>query len=96
MKELTQIRQELDAVDRQIVALFETRMALSREVAAYKMAKGMPVLDRSREEQVLDSRCAMLADPHWEPSVRALFEKIMALSRAEQEKLLQASGEAAQ
>lgn len=89
MKELTQIRQELDAVDRQIVALFEERMTLAREVATYKIAHGLPVLDRSREEQVLDSRCAMLADGHWSPAVRALFEQIMALSRQEQQRLLE-------
>lgn len=89
MKELTQIRAELDAVDRQIVALFEKRMTLAREVAAYKIANDLPVLDRSREEQVLNSRCAMLQDDYWTPFVRELYEEIMALSRAEQKTMLQ-------
>ena len=88
MKELAEVRQELDAVDRQIVALFEQRMTLARDVVAYKMAHGMQVLDRSREEKVLESRAAMLNDPYWEDSVRALFEGVMALSRAEQECIL--------
>lgn len=90
MKELQETRQELDQVDREIVALFEKRMLLCREVAQYKIAHGMPVLDRSREELVLQSRSEMLEDPYWTQSVRALFEGIMALSRAEQEKLLAA------
>ena len=93
MKTLEESRAALDAVDREIVRLFEQRMAISRDVAAYKIANGLPVLDRSREEQVLASRAAMLTDPEWEGSVRALFEGIMALSRAEQEKLLQTAGE---
>ncbi|MBE5803620.1 MAG: chorismate mutase [Clostridiales bacterium] len=88
MKELEDIRQELDAVDRRIVALFEQRMALARDVAAYKMAHGMQVLDRSREEAVLASRVDMLRDGHWAGSVRALYEEIMRLSRAEQERIL--------
>lgn len=88
MKDLQETRKELDAVDRQIVALFEKRMTLARDVAAYKISKGLPVLDRSREEQVLASRCAMLEDAYWAPSVRALYEEIMALSRQEQERLL--------
>jgi len=88
MKELQSIRQELDAVDRELVKLFEQRMILSREVAQYKLANGLPVLDRGREEQVLMSRGAMLSDPYWANPVRALYETIMALSRAEQENML--------
>ena len=93
MRSLEESRAEIDAVDREIVRLFEERMVLCRDVAQYKIANGMQVLDRSREEQVLDSRAAMLQDPYWADSVRQLYEGIMALSRAEQEKLLKAAGE---
>jgi len=88
MRDLQEIRQSLDAVDREIVRLFEERMQLSREVAAYKIANGMPVLDQSREAQVLASRCAMLKDPYWAPFVEELYESIMAMSRAEQRDML--------
>lgn len=95
MKELAEVRAELDAVDRQIVALFEKRMTLARDVVAFKMAHGLPVLDRSREEAVLASRVDMLQDDHWAQSVRALYEEIMRLSRAEQESILkEANGHA--
>ena len=93
MKSLEESRAAIDAVDREIVRLFEERMVLCRDVAKYKIANGMQVLDRSREERVLESRAAMLDDPYWAESVRALYEGIMALSRAEQEKLLKAAGE---
>lgn len=89
MRDLQESRHALDVVDREIVRLFEERMTIARDVAAYKLANGMPVLDRSREEQVLESRCAMLTDPHWGPSVRALYEQIMALSRQEQQCLIE-------
>ncbi len=93
MRSLEESRAAIDAVDRQIVRLFEERMGIARDVAAYKIEKGLPVLDRSREEQVLASRAAMLNDPYWAESVRALYEAVMAISRAEQEKLLKAAGE---
>lgn len=89
MKDLEQVRLELDAVDREIVRLFEQRMVLSRDVVAYKMAHGMPVLDSSREEKVLSSRMAMLEDAHWAESVRSLYEEIMRLSRKEQQRILE-------
>lgn len=94
MKDLQETRRALDAVDRQIVALFEERMNLARDVAEYKIARGLPVLDRSREEQVLGSRCALLQDAYWAPALRALYEQIMALSRAEQQKIVEEHGHA--
>lgn len=93
MKPLEESRAALDAVDRQIVRLFEERMEIARDVARYKLANHLPVLDRSREEQVLASRVAMLGNECWAESVRKLFEGIMALSRSEQERLLKSAGE---
>lgn len=89
MKQLEEIRQELDALDREMVRLFEQRMGLARQVAEYKLAHGLPVLDASREAQVLASRAAMLQEPRLESSVRALFEEIMRLSRQEQQRMLE-------
>ena len=88
MRELEALRAELDMVDRDIVRLFEKRMHLSLEVAACKLSRDLPVLDRSREEQVLASRAAMLENPAWAQEVRSLWETLMALSRAEQEKYI--------
>lgn len=88
MSRLDEIRNELDEIDREIVALFEKRMELARSVAEYKLANGMPVLDRSREAAVLASRAAMLKDAYWSGNVCALYETIMAQSRSEQEKCI--------
>ena len=94
MRELKDIRLELDGIDREMVALFERRMVLSQEVAQVKMAQGMDVLDASREKQVLDSRAAMLDDAPWAGDVRTLYETIMAMSRAEQQRMLKEAGHA--
>lgn len=89
MKELEEIRRELDAVDRDIVRLFEKRMVLSGQVAEYKLIHNLPVLDRSREEKVLASRAAMLEDSRLAGSVCALYEEIMRLSRQEQQRIVE-------
>lgn len=88
MRELAEIRQELDEIDRQIVALYERRMMLSREVAQVKLAMGKPVLDANREEAVLKSRAEMLNNPDFADATRALYREIMSQSRGEQEMLL--------
>ena len=94
MRELAQIRQELDEIDREMVKLFERRMTLCREVARTKLAQGKPVLDAGREAQVLESRAAMLADASLAEAVQALYREMMALSRQEQEKLLREANHA--
>ena len=94
MRELAQIRKELDEIDREMVKLFERRMTLCREVARTKLAQGKPVLDASREAQVLESRAAMLTDATLTEAVQALYREMMALSRQEQEKLLREANHA--
>ena len=93
MKDLNSLRKEIDGIDRQIVALFEQRMAVTEQVGRYKLANGIPVLDRSREEQVLAGKVALLEDKSLSEDVTDLFEAIMAISRRQQQKLLDERGE---
>ena len=44
MDALEQARAEIDAVDTQLAALFERRMAAVLQVAEYKRAHGLPIL----------------------------------------------------
>ena len=54
MKDLSRIREEIDAIDSQIAALYEARMQLTGEVAEYKLSVGKPVLDKEREKEKLE------------------------------------------
>ena len=85
---LDEARQALDAVDRKMVALFEERMQVSREIACIKRAMGKDVLDASREAQVLESRTAMLSDAALSDAVKELYATVMRLSREEQRKVM--------
>ena len=38
MRDLKELRVEIDRIDREMVALFEERMSISKEVAEYKIA----------------------------------------------------------
>ena len=51
--DLTQCREKIDELDRQLVALFAERMETAAQVAAYKKEHGLPVLDAARERQKL-------------------------------------------
>ncbi len=86
--ELSECRKRLDDIDAKIVALFEERMQISEEVAAYKEAHHLPVLDAAREAEKLDMIRALAKDKKNADACADLFEKIMELSRKRQEQLL--------
>lgn len=60
MSTLEELRAQIDDIDAQMVALFEQRMNVTRQVGEYKKEHGMPVLDRGREAEVLAKKESML------------------------------------
>lgn len=88
MTPLEEYRQQIDAIDRQIVPLFLERMAVTEKVGEYKKSQGIPVLDAQRERQVLSAKTALADDPAAKADVHALYESIMAISRRQQRKLM--------
>jgi len=89
MKDLSLCRAEIDAIDKQLVALFEQRMQVSRDVAAYKHAHHMDVFDPTREQSVLASRAALVSDGALKQPALELYRTLMRLSREEQVRWLE-------
>ena len=84
--DLQEIRKHIDALDAQLVKLLCDRMQLSAEVAVYKKAQGMAVLDRARELEILQMREMQAGE--YGAQVREIYEKIFEMSRAYQQQLL--------
>lgn len=93
MPDLQQLREEIDKVDRQLVALFEKRQDICRQVAQYKIENGKKVLDRQREEEKLAAVQALTTQKENRTGVRDLFAQLMASSRKLQYRLLAAKGQ---
>lgn len=51
--DLQQLRCKIDVIDDKIIALLRERMDVSSEVASLKLAEGLPVFHKAREEQIL-------------------------------------------
>ena len=92
MKELQEIRKDIDVIDKKIVELYKERMKLTSEVASYKIATGKQVLDRERELSKLKVLETMADTDFTRHGVRELFEQIMSTSRKKQYQLLTACG----
>lgn len=89
MDQLEQARRVIDHVDRQMAALFEQRMEAVRHVAEFKAEKGLPILNKEREEQVVARNLSLLEDPALYPYYEDFIREVMALSRKYQQELLQ-------
>lgn len=55
MRDLTEIRQQIDQIDQKMLALFKERMGCSVEVAEYKRGTGKAIYDPVRERQKIDA-----------------------------------------
>lgn len=92
MKDLHEIRKDIDVIDKKIVDLYKERMNLTSEVASFKIATGKQVLDRERELSKLTFLETLADSDFTKHGVRELFEQIMSTSRKKQYQLLTACG----
>ena len=89
MRDLAELRLEIDKIDRQMVELFEQRMDVSREVAEYKVAAGKKILDKERENQKLEAVKAMTHTDFNRHGVEELYKQLMAMSRKLQYQMME-------
>ena len=67
--DLSAIRQEIDAIDRRLVQVLAERSRLVEEVVHYKRAHGMRVVDRAREDQMIDRIAEVAREEGLDPRV---------------------------
>lgn len=87
MKNLNEIRKEINAIDEQMRELFTKRMAAAHDVAEYKMAHGLPILDAQRENEVIEKNASMLEDEELRTYYVSFLQGNMAVSRSYQDML---------
>jgi len=92
MRDLTDIRQEIDAVDKGILDLFTKRMELACQVAQYKISTGKKVYDKAREEEKLETLSSYVDGEFNIQAVKELYTQIMSISRKKQFALLRENG----
>lgn len=89
---LEEMRNRIDCIDRELIALYEERMAISEEVGNFKIETGKPVFDKERENHKLNSVEALATGSLNKVGARELFKQIMAVSRKLQYRLLTEHG----
>jgi len=84
--DLSDYRNKIDEIDKEITKLFEDRMELSEAIAEYKKANNLPILNSAREEKVIEKVKGYLNNSELESGLEKLYRCIMEISRSCQEK----------
>ena len=77
--ELSEIRKKIDETDEKLLPLFLERMNLSAEAVRYKAEHSMPILNKSRESEILER--VMRESGDMEQYAHRLYMMIFELSR---------------
>jgi len=90
--DLLALRDQLDVIDAEIVALYEKRMGICGQVAEYKIENGKKVFDRQREQEKIAKVKSLAHNDFNSRGVEELFQQIMSMSRKLQYQILAAHG----
>lgn len=89
MKDIREIREQLDLLDGKLAELFAQRFKLAEEVARYKISTGKKVLDKEREEQKLADINGLVAEEGYRYFIEDLFIRIMDFSKKIQYRVME-------
>lgn len=81
MPDIDKIRAEIDEIDKSMTQLFERRMTVSEQVAAYKRENGLPTLNPEREKIVIQKAADNLENKDFVPYVTRFYDCLMQLSK---------------
>lgn len=88
MSELDNYRKEIDAIDKELIVLFEKRMDISAKVGDYKKKNSLPIFNGKREEEVIEKNIMKLNNKSYSNFAQSFFKNIMELSRLLQENII--------
>ena len=86
---LEEARETINAVDREMAALFERRMDAVRKVAEYKIAHGLQVLDPEREKQVIERNSSLIENDDYRSYYISFMNGTMEVSRKYQHRMME-------
>ena len=88
MNELENLRERIDTIDKELIALFEERMNVVNDIAEYKIKNNLPILNQSREDIVISKVKAIVKNKDYTNSAIDFIKDIMEISKKFQQKLI--------
>lgn len=88
MNELENLRERIDTIDKELIALFEERMNVVNDIAEYKIKNNLPILNQNREDIVISKVKAIVKNNDYTDSAIDFIKEIMEISKKFQQKLI--------
>ena len=88
MNELENLRERIDTIDKELIALFEERMNVVNDIAEYKIKNNLPILNQNREDIVVSKVKAIVKNKEYTDSAIDFIKDIMEISKKYQQKLI--------
>ena len=88
MNKLEQARTIINEVDSKMIELFKERMVAAKMVAEYKKENDLPVLDKAREEALINKNIKLLNDKELEQYYLTFLEGMLTASKDFQKDLI--------
>ena len=79
---LSECRNEIDKIDKELVELFEKRMNVAINVAKYKIENNIPIFNEAREAEVIEKNINRLNNKEYSKLTEKFFTHLMELSRS--------------
>ena len=88
MNNLNESREKINNIDKEMTKLFCERMNLCKDIAEYKKANSLPILDSSRENEVINKNLTLVEDENLKPYYVTYIKNFLNVSRDYQRSLL--------
>ena len=88
MNELENLRERIDTIDKELIALFEERMNVVNDIAEYKIKNNLPIINQNREDIVISKVKAIVKNNDYTDSAIDFIKDIMEISKKFQQKLI--------
>lgn len=88
MNELENLREKIDTIDREMIALFEKRMDVVCDIAKYKKKNNLPILNQGREDIVISKVKSIIKNNDYTDSAAAFIKEVMGISKDLQQKII--------
>ena len=88
MNELENLRERIDTIDKELIALFEERMNVVNDIAEYKIKNNLPILNQNREDIVISKVKSTVKNKDYTDSAIDFITDIMEISKKFQQKII--------
>lgn len=87
MKDIKELREEINKIDSDMAELFTRRMDIVNQIALYKKERGLAIYDENREKEIIRNNLSLIKDEKIKEYYLSFFKSVLKESKRYQEYL---------